>query len=139
MGNDEPSQEISLSIHNLEEFDSRSYQTLLSNMVSVMRAEALDGYERLDEEPPGSQSRLLETTGFSKGLLNRKKSEMQVRMHLAKSRFAQNIPTPSRFSITSVDPLHFLGITPLVRSGELLHACELPCPSLLSSRHAENF
>ena len=34
------------------------------------------------------------------------------------------VPSPSSFSITSVDPLHFLGIHPTYESGELLQACE---------------
>lgn len=90
-----------------------------------MHTDVLNAYEPSDEVPPESQGYSPETAGFSKGLLNRKKSGMKIRKLSAKSRFAQNIPTPSRFSITSVDPLHFLGITPVVRSGELLHACEL--------------
>lgn len=32
---------------------------------------------------------------------------------------------PSRFSISSVDPLHFIGITPTHQAGELLHGCKL--------------
>lgn len=31
---------------------------------------------------------------------------------------------PSRFSITSVDPLHYLGVVPTSQNGELLHACK---------------
>jgi hypothetical protein len=44
---------------------------------------------------------------------------------------------PSNFSITSVDPLHFLGITPTYQSGELLNACKLL--SLSSSRPVLTF
>ncbi len=40
------------------------------------------------------------------------------------------VGTPSRFSITAVDPLHFLGITPTVESAELLNACKLTVFSL---------
>lgn len=35
-----------------------------------------------------------------------------------------SVSAPSSFSISSVDPLHFLGITPTYQSGELLHACK---------------
>lgn len=34
------------------------------------------------------------------------------------------LPTPDNFGISSVDPLHFLGITPTVQSSELLQACK---------------
>ena len=39
-------------------------------------------------------------------------------------RSPDDVATPSKFSITSVEPLHFLGITPTYESGELLQACE---------------
>jgi hypothetical protein len=32
--------------------------------------------------------------------------------------------SPSNFSISSVDPLHYLGITPTVQSAQLLQACK---------------
>lgn len=34
------------------------------------------------------------------------------------------VGSPSRFSISSVDPLHFIGITPTQQSGQLLHGCK---------------
>lgn len=40
------------------------------------------------------------------------------------SRSPNHVGTPSAFSISSVDPLHFLGVTPTYQSGELLHACQ---------------
>ena len=40
------------------------------------------------------------------------------------SRARRGSQSPSRFSITSVDPLHYLGIVPTSQNGELLHACK---------------
>ena len=34
------------------------------------------------------------------------------------------IPPPSNFSISVVDPLHYLGVTPTVQSAELLQGCK---------------
>jgi hypothetical protein len=34
------------------------------------------------------------------------------------------IPPPSNFSISIVDPLHYLGVTPTVQSAELLQGCK---------------
>jgi hypothetical protein len=111
----------SVSMETLEQFSSEDYQQLLTTMVSQIPSAVLNG-------PELSDSRFLED---SRGGENKSPQLIQGEFikdekpgQIVQFKHTSAIPRPSNFSISSVDPLHFLGITPTVQSAELLQACK---------------
>lgn len=121
----------SISIDTLEKFGSNEYQTLITKMVSEFSSAApRDSF--LSEIPFLRQSkggenkspRILQSTCGENGESNEKSYlGHDTLQHAA-------IPPPSNFSISVVDPLHYLGITPTVQSAELLQGCKYPHSSI---------
>jgi hypothetical protein len=111
--------ETSLSIETLHLFNPSTFQQLLSTMASRICGELPDDaglvvqFREQRQPPPtilncqrgtaSTAARTVQAPGSSYGDLG-------------------VVATPGRFTI---DPLHFLGITPTAQSSELLQACEL--------------
>lgn len=103
-----------LSMASLDRFDSKSYQQLLSSMVSQISASTNDSSD-------AEHARLKKQGECQSALVHGKKDVKPTLPLLAP---ASQQPSPSRLLMSSVDPLHFLGVTPTVNSAELLHACD---------------
>jgi hypothetical protein len=111
----------SVSIETLDQFSPEDYQKLLTTMVSQISSAVLNESElsggRFLEDSRGGENK-------SPQLLQGQFSKDEKSSQVVQFKDATTIPRPSNFSITSVDPLHFLGITPTVQSAELLQACK---------------
>lgn len=111
-----------ISVPEIDKFNAPSYQNLLNTMVSRISAAVMSGdYE--------SNSAFLESQEERKRSFNSKpasnnKTLINIHRDQRNVQYSPPVGTPSSFSISSVDPLHFLGITPTYESGELLHACK---------------
>jgi hypothetical protein len=115
----------SISIDTLEKFGSNEYQTLITTMVSELSASA--AYDSFISEIPylrqskggeNKSPRILQSSWEENGQSNDKTYfGHDTLQHDA-------IPPPSNFSISIVDPLHYLGVTPTVQSAELLQGCK---------------
>jgi hypothetical protein len=85
-------------------------------MVSQLQCDTLSGHE-VDQDIASSNS----STKFSwEDGSNGSESQWQ----LQKSRRRKSSVSPHDMAISSVDPLHFLGITPTTQNAGLLHACK---------------
>jgi hypothetical protein len=120
---------------NIDSYDARSHHNILSSIVSAMVSELTTQHDVVYQRPQDTQTSIDEVIGSGETGLNKTILGMELRKCSENSRYVQKIPVPSRFSITSVDPLHFLGITPTVRSAELLHACGCSSDKVAPSRH----
>ena len=115
----------SISIETLEQFSSEDYQQLLTAMVSrissAVLSESVVSAVPFLEDSRGGKNRASQLVqgGFSR-------DAETLPILRCEDNFYQrcSVPRPSNFSISSVDPLHFLGITPTVQSAELLQACK---------------
>jgi hypothetical protein len=114
-----------VSFETLDQFSSEKYQQLVTNMVSDLSSAVLR--ESFVAEAPFLK--------MSKGGENRsprlpQRNSEDFDASNENPYFKNNslqrggIPTPSHFSISAVEPLHYLGITPTVQSAELLQACK---------------
>ena len=106
-----------ISIATLHQFDTAEcYQQMLSSMVSQLRCDTLSDHQ-VDQDTASSNS----SAKFSwEDGSNNSKSQWQ----LQKSRRRKSSVSPHDMAISSVDPLHFLGITPTTQNAGLLHACK---------------
>jgi hypothetical protein len=120
----EPSTPV--TIYDLGKVDQSIYQNLLKSILAQTCSESLikdvastQGY--LESPTSLSEGR---SSVLSESLVNRGESDLQMKRLERRGQSKQRLPTPSRFSITSVDPLHFLGIELTAQNGQLLYACK---------------
>ena len=108
-----------ISIATLHQFDTaEDYQQMLSYMVSHLQDDALS-----DFQVSGYTTNYNSSAGSSwEGGFDHNESQWQ----LQKSRLRKRGLSPHDMAISSVDPLHFLGITPTTQNAGLLHACKTP-------------
>lgn len=103
-----------ISIATLDQFDTaRSYQQMLSSMVSQLKYDALSDHQV--EQAGASAYSSAELSFAYRG------SESQDQLQGCRPR--NSSVSPHDMAISSVDPLHFLGITPTTQNAGLLHAC----------------
>ena len=103
-----------ISIATLHQFDTaESYQQMLSSMVSQLQCDTLSGHQ-VDQETASSNS----SAKFSW------EDGSESQWQLQKSRRRISSLSPHDMAISSVDPLHFLGITPTTQNAGLLYACK---------------
>jgi hypothetical protein len=112
--------ETSLSIETLHLFNPSTFQQLVSTMVSRMCGELPDDTGlvvqfREQRQPPHAIPRC------QRCIASTAARAVQAAPGSNDGHLGV-IPTPGRFTI---DPLHFLGITPTAQSSELLQACKL--------------
>jgi hypothetical protein len=105
-------EQTSLSIESLDQFDTGDYQQLQSTMVSQISSAVLRGSGVSEVPFLGKLRGKITLPRLTQGVFS--KDDLQ----------SSSVPPPSHFSISSVDPLHYLGITPTVQSAELLQACK---------------
>jgi hypothetical protein len=111
--------ETSLSIETLHLFNPSTFQHLVSTMASRMCGELPDD--------AGLVVQFREQRQPSPTILNCQRGIASTAARTVQAPGSSDgglgvIPTPSRFTI---DPLHFLGITPTAQSSELLRTCKL--------------
>ena len=111
--------ETSLSIETLHLFNPSTFQHLLSTMASRMCGELPDD--------AGLVVQFREQRQQPSSMLNYQRGIASTAARTVQAPGSSDgdlgvIPTPGRFTI---DPLHFLGITPTAQSSELLQACKL--------------
>lgn len=119
---------INLSVGSLESLaeNPNGYQNLLSSMVSQISAEVISSPIDSARSIVGEASALhytrikmpQNTSSLSDKTLIAPRTQMRALMA------NPEIPPPSNFSMSLVDPLHYLGITPTDQSGNLFQACE---------------
>jgi hypothetical protein len=103
-----------ISIATLHQFDTaESYQQMLSSMASQLQCDTLSGHQ-VDQETASSNS----SAKFSW------EDGSESQWQLQKSRRRKSSLSPHDMAISSVDPLHFLGITPTTQNAGLLYACK---------------
>lgn len=106
-----------ISIATLHQFDTaEGYQQMLSSMVSQLQCNTLSDHQ-VDQDTASPNLRAKFTW---EGGSNNSESQWQ----LQKSRRRKSSVSPHDIAISSVDPLHFLGITPTTQNAGLLHACK---------------
>jgi hypothetical protein len=108
-----------LSIATVNQFDTAaSYQQMLSSMVSQLQYFDSFSDSQIGRETVSFKysSNSFWDDGFVDG-----ENQWQLQQSTAK----RSSSSLHYLAISSVDPLHFLGITPTVQSAELLHACQL--------------
>ena len=111
-----------ISISEIDKFKAPSYQNLLNTMVSRISEAVMSGdYESNSAFPQSQEQR---KRSFNSKPASKNKTFIKVHRDKLTVQYSPPVGTPSSFSISSVDPLHFLGITPTFESGELLHACK---------------
>jgi len=113
-----------VSVETLHQFGPKAYQDLLTSMVSQISSSVLAGSgnssaaflgssnKTRNEPPPIFYDRLSLYRRSASGTPDQP------------SPYHDVIPSPHDMKISSVDPLHFLGITPTIQSSELLQACK---------------
>ncbi|KAK0108232.1 hypothetical protein ONS95_003052 [Cadophora gregata] len=120
--NDATKRDLSVSVETLDQFGPNTYQDLLSSMVSQISSSVL-------ADPANSNAAVL-------GSSNKTRTELPAISYDRLSLYPRSpsgtpdqrsphfdlVPSPHDMNISSVDPLHFLGITPTVQSSELLQA-----------------
>jgi len=111
-----------VSVETLHQFGPKAYQDLLTSMVSQISSSVLAGSgnssaaflgssnKTRNEPPPIFYDRLSLYRRSASGTPDQP------------SPYHDVIPSPHDMKISSVDPLHFLGITPTIQSSELLQA-----------------
>lgn len=106
-----------ISFATLHQFDTaEGYQQMLSSMVSQLQCNTISG-QLDDQDIAGPNS----SAGCSwEGSSNDSESQWQ----LQKSGHRKSSVSPHDIAVSSVDPLHFLGITPTTQNAGLLHACK---------------
>ena len=105
-----------LSIGTLHQFDTAEcYQQMRNSMVSQLQCDTLSDHQ-VDQDT--ANSNWSAKFSWEDGSDN-SKSQWQ----LQKSRCKSSV-SPHDMAISSVDPLHFLGITPTTQNARLLHACK---------------
>ncbi|KAG4440173.1 hypothetical protein IFR05_004318 [Cadophora sp. M221] len=115
--------ECSVSMETLEQFDPNSYQNLLSTMVSRISSRVLAGSADSNAAFLGlSNETRTQLPSISYEQLSSYRNSATFALESRRSPQHDLVPPPDNFSISSVDPLHFLGITPTVQSSELLQA-----------------
>jgi hypothetical protein len=115
----------SISIDTLETFGPNEYQTLITTMVSELSSAAPPEsfpfeipFLRQSKGGENKSPRILQSSYGENGQSNEKTYfGHDMLQHSA-------IPPPSNFSISAVDPLHYLGVAPTVQSAELLRGCK---------------
>ena len=96
-----------LSIGTLHQFDTAEcYQQMRNSMVSQLQCDTLSDHQ-VDQDTTNSSS----------------SAKFSWEGQLQKSRRKSSV-SPHDMAISSVDPLHFLGITPTTQNARLLHACK---------------
>jgi hypothetical protein len=119
------SKQVTVSVETLDTFDPGTYQRLLNNMVSRISKDVRSGRidtnislfgEPKERHPPATDLIRTQT-------LLQSPSEIISSSHRSMMSL-EDIESPSTFSISVADPLHFLGVTPTNQSGELLQACK---------------
>ncbi len=114
-----------VSFETLEKFSSENYQQLVTTMVSELSSAVLR-----ESFVPGTPFLKLSSGGANRsprGLQGDSRDRDQSNENgYFKTYFLQNgtLPPPSHFSISAIEPLHYLGITPTLQSAELLQACK---------------
>ena len=108
-----------LSIATVNQFDTAaSYQQMLSSMVSQLQNFDSSSDSQIGQETVGSKSS--SNSFWDDGFVD-DENQWQLQQFIAK----RSSSSPHDLAISSVDPLHFLGITPTIQSAEFLHACQL--------------
>ena len=109
---------INLPIDSLDSLaqDPGNYQHLLNSMVARISEDVISGRAN-----PTYRNEAL-ALQFDENVINEDAIVSTKCPHSTKN--AEKIAAPSRFCISLVDPLHFLGIVPTNQSGELLQACK---------------
>lgn len=118
-----------LSIETPQDFGPDKYQQMVTSMVSELSATFRDSL--VPEAALVKVSALLDEgenmtpciSQDSSWRESESKENVQIQSGLVHRRALPAL-CASRFSISSVDPLHFLGITPTVQSAELFHGCK---------------
>ncbi len=116
----------SLAIETLDKFNAEDYQQLLTTMVSQISSAVLSG-SAVSEVPFLEKSRGRKNRSsqlFQPTLSGDEESGQVVRPFNQRLQQRHALSPPGNFSISSVDPLHYLGITATARSAELLQACK---------------
>lgn len=104
-----------ISIATLHQFDTAEcYQQILNSMVSQLQYHTLSNHQ-VDQDTANSNSSA--KFSWEDGSDNSK-----IQWQLQKSRRRKGSVSPHDMAISSVDPLHFLGITPTTQNARLLHA-----------------
>ncbi|PVH85216.1 hypothetical protein DL98DRAFT_651089 [Cadophora sp. DSE1049] len=120
---DATNRQLSVSVETLDQFGPKAYQELLTSMVSQISSSVLVDPLNSNAAFLGSSSNKTKTElpsiSYDRLSLYRR-SASGTPDHL--SPHHDFVPSPHDINISSVDPLHFLGITPTVQSSELLQA-----------------
>ncbi|KAE9378250.1 hypothetical protein N431DRAFT_366674 [Stipitochalara longipes BDJ] len=112
----------SVSFEALDQFSSENYQQLVTSMISDLSSAVL-GNSHVAEIPllklstGGCDNKSSRVFQESSGSLW-EPVENSLSKHTSRQRAA--VPSPSNFSISAVEPLHYLGIAPTVQSAQLL-------------------
>ena len=104
--------------------DPNAYQKLVSQMASTISEAVISGDagSRLQflTESNDAQNRPMKES--NRNLIRKQNEWFDEPPSWDFSRGA--VGTPSRFNISSAEPLHFLGLTPTSESGDLLQGCK---------------
>jgi hypothetical protein len=116
--------QVTLSVGTYDSFanDPDAYQKLVSQMVSTISEAVISGdtesrLQFLSESDTQNQA-MRET---NRSLIKKQNEWFDAPLSVD---YSGAVSTPSRFSISSAEPLHFLGLTPTSKSGDLLQGCK---------------
>lgn len=108
---------VTISIATLHQFNTAEcYQQMLSSMVSQMQRNTLSKH-LVDQDTANSNS-------SAKFPREDGSYDSESQWQLQKFRRRKSSLSPHDIAVSSVDPLHFLGITPTTQNAGLLHACK---------------
>jgi hypothetical protein len=108
-----------ISVATLHQFDTaESYQLMLSSMISRLQRNTLSDHQ-VDQDGFTASSNSSDKFSWESSS-NGSEGQWQ----LQKFRGRKSSVSPHDMAISSVDPLHFLGITPTNQNAGLLHACK---------------
>jgi hypothetical protein len=121
-----------VSFDTLEQFSSENYQQLVTTMIShlstAVLGESFAAEALLPKMSKRGESRLPSFLQSNSRGYRQPKENPHFRSNSLQCRA---VPPPSHFSISAVEPLHFLGITPTVQSAELLQVCKLKTSNIM--------
>lgn len=120
--NNATNRHLSVSVETLDQFGPKAYQELLTSMVSQISSSVLAGPLKSTAAFLGSSNKTrteLPSISYDRLSLYRRSASGTPDQRSPHHDF---VPSPHDMNISSVDPLHFLGITPTVQSSELLQA-----------------
>lgn len=114
--------QITLSVDTLNSFDPETYQSLLKSMVSRISQDVVASKNDPGISFPGETKGRCSTRVLAKDMEIVNNHSASIVSSSRKIISLEDVESPSHFSISLVDPLHFLGVVPTNRSGELLQA-----------------